>query len=273
MPVDYPPPATEGELGSFRVECELSHLAQVDPIVMPGPSGTASEHLHEFFGNTSTDSDSTYADMVAADTTCGADGDTAGYWSPALLDAEGDPVPVRGTTFYYRNRPDDYGTTQPFPADLRVIAGGVQADALHDVTYWTCDGESDTGFADRKDYIPTCPGGEDIKLHIWFPSCWDGVHLDSADHRSHMAYGIDDDGEIDPTNPDLCPPSHPVKVPQLDFRVQFETSDGAGHVLADGNVLPHADFWNTWQQPELERWIAACLNQPQSCKEAAGTAP
>ena len=32
----------------------------------------------------------------------------------------------------------------------------------------------------------TCPDG--LRAQVFFPSCWDGVNLDSADHKSHMAY-------------------------------------------------------------------------------------
>src|SRR5919107_6060821 len=58
----------EGPTGeSFVVNCGFSHEKQVDPIVDPGPSGTnpdgtpvtPSHHMHHFFGNTTTDSDST----------------------------------------------------------------------------------------------------------------------------------------------------------------------------------------------------------------------
>lgn len=36
-----------------------------------------------------------------------------------------------------------------------------------------------------------CPDG--LRAQVFFPSCWNGVDLDSADHKSHMAYpsGVD----------------------------------------------------------------------------------
>ncbi len=37
--------------------------------------------------------------------------------------------------------------------------------------------------------IPRCPAGERAGVRLSFPTCWNGVNLDSADHRSHMAYG------------------------------------------------------------------------------------
>jgi hypothetical protein len=75
------PPISNGPAadGSFRVECVLSHRAQVDPIVAPGrPSG----HMHDFFGNRSTGANSTYASMQSGSTNCTLSGDKAGYWVP-----------------------------------------------------------------------------------------------------------------------------------------------------------------------------------------------
>jgi hypothetical protein len=257
------PPSTESSLGSFRVECKFSHQRQVDPIVA---WGTTSAHMHDFFGNASTASTSTYSSMLAGATTCSAAGDTAGYWSPSLVSPTGSFVKPERGIFYYRNRPVDYGTTTPFPPDFRMIAGG--ADQFPH-SYWTCDGESDTSMSTRKNFIPNC-GTRKIKLHIFFPSCWDGVRLDSPDHRSHVAYGRDDGGVVEGTDPDTCPATHPVKIPQLDYRVLFPVTNGTGYRLSDGTALAHADFWNTWNQSELERWVRDCLWAGRSCGLASG---
>ena len=252
-----------GVNGSFRVECKLSHRAQVDPIVAPG---TTSAHMHDFFGNASTAATSTYVSMQTASSNCTEPGDTAGYWSPTLVAPNGMYVDPERSIFYYRNRPYDYGTTVPFPRDLRMVAGGTFANS-----YWTCDGESDIGLPTRKARIPDCGPGGKIKLHVFFPSCWDGVHLDSPDHRSHVVFGLDEDGGVDTTDPDTCPASHPIKVPQLDFRALYDVSDGSGYHLSDGMMLAHADFWNTWNQPRLEQLVNACLGRVgQSCGLASG---
>ena len=123
-----------------------------------------------------------------------------------------------------------------------------------------CDGESDTGYEDRRDHVPQCPDGKAIKAHVFFPSCWDGVHLDSPDHRSHVAYGRSSDRGVDGTHPEECPPSHPVKLPQLDFRLEYDVSDGRGYEVADGEVLLHADFWNTWVQAGYTSLVRDCIN-------------
>lgn len=259
------PPAAE-DPGAFRVECPLVRQAHVDPIVTPGKR---SHHLHDLFGNTSITSESTYGSMLSGETDCTASGDTAGYWSPALIAPDGTIVRPERAIFYYRNRPPGHGATTPFPRDIRMIAGG--EDAFPNA-YWTCDGEKDMARATRKRHIPDCGAGGRVKLHVFFPSCWDGERLDSPDHRSHVAYGLGEDGQPDGTNPIRCPPSHPVKVPQLDYRVLYPVAGGNGYRLADGQSLPHADFWNTWQQGQLEAWVQRCLWEGVACRLANGEA-
>ena len=52
---------------------------------------------------------------------------------------------------------------------------------------WECS----TSYLTRTGVIPTnCPAGNYIQMTVAFPQCWDGVHLDSPDHKSHMAYGL-----------------------------------------------------------------------------------
>lgn len=238
-------------LGSFRVECELAFQRRIDPITAPRFSGP---HMHDFFGNTSVVASSTYDSMHAGLSNCTAEGDRAGYWSPSLIAPNGERVEPERAIFYYRNRPVPYGRTVAFPPDLRIVAGGSFPNA-----YWTCDGESDAGLESRKPSIPNCGIGGKIKLHVFFPSCWDGVHTDSANHRSHVAYGRDVEGRVAGTEPIRCPLSHPVKIPQLDFRVLYDVADGRAYRLSNGSDVPHADFWNAWIPADLRKLVVECL--------------
>ena len=63
--------------GIFRSTCLPSHVAMDDPIVHPGEAGAS--HQHEFFGNKTTNADSTYANLRAGGTTCRILADTAAY--------------------------------------------------------------------------------------------------------------------------------------------------------------------------------------------------
>jgi hypothetical protein len=98
-------------------------------------------------------------------------------------------------------------------------------------------------------------------LHVRFPNCWDGLNNDSPDHRSHVVYPMND----------KCPATHPVKVPEIFMHVRFAPGvGGPGYVLSDTTIAPHADFWNTWQQPKLEELVQKCLHAGIVCLEQTG---
>jgi hypothetical protein len=70
---------------SFVVRCEYTRSLQEDPIVDFGetyPPG--SDHEHAFFGNTTTNANSTYDTLRAGGTTCDDPNDTAAYWIPTV---------------------------------------------------------------------------------------------------------------------------------------------------------------------------------------------
>jgi len=51
--------------------------------------------------------------------------------------------------------------------------------------------------------------------------------------------------------------------------VIFPVSNGPQYELADHTLSPHSDFWNTWDQGELEGWVDRCLHVGISCGLAA----
>ncbi len=111
------PPIANGPAadGSFRVECVLSHRAQVDPIVAPGrPSG----HMHDFFGNRSTGANSTYASMQSGSTNCTLSGDKAGYWVPTLIGSNGAIVAARAQHLLLPQPPHRVQRDSCLPAEL-----------------------------------------------------------------------------------------------------------------------------------------------------------
>jgi hypothetical protein len=139
-----------------------------------------------------------------------------------------------------------------------------------------------TGDGGPQPALPTtqCPGG--LRMQINFPSCWDGVHLDSDDHKAHMSYpeGAPDTGD--------CPPSHPVKTVLLfneyiyDVgRFDFVPGQDAW-VTATGDATGysfHADFINGWRPETLAAAVAQCTGpiggelESQSCSSALRGAP
>jgi hypothetical protein len=241
--------------GVFSVRCPFSHRAPDDPIVHPNIAGGA--HSHDFFGNRSTNAASTFESMMQAQTSCELPEDTSAYWVPTLLSPSGSPARVNWAFAYYRNLPSRGGPPTAFPPDFRMIAGFPTVPTGTDkVLGWNCQ--------DSDPYLATPPdcGGRNLKLHLVFPSCWDGVNLDSPDHRSHMSYPV----------AGRCPETHPVKLLRMSLHVTYGVTDGRGYQLAsdaekgvsDGRSA-HGDFWNTWDQPALEHLVEECLQPGTSC--------
>ncbi|TVY40649.1 hypothetical protein LOCC1_G003619 [Lachnellula occidentalis] len=129
--------------------------------------------------------------------------DMSNYWVPNLYykAQNGSFISVNqngGATIYYLQRSDpadaNYPHLEAFPEGFQMVAGDPSLRSFNDtleqnaVTF-TCLGtnEAETnGFPNYK-----CPYG--LRAQVFFPSCWNGVDLDSPDHKSHMAYpsGVD----------------------------------------------------------------------------------
>jgi hypothetical protein len=242
----------QGRAPQFKVECGWSHAAPDDPIVHPGQPGRS--HLHDFFGNRETNAASTSTGLLDADTSCQNKLDTAAYWAPALL-VHGEPVTPTGSVAYYRPGPGvDPTSVRPYPTGLMMVAGDPTAASPQPlaVAAWHC-GASPVLAAEP----PECPSTAPLGVRIAFPDCWDGDHLDSDDHRVHVARSVA--GE--------CPDDHPIALPQLIFEVHYPVSgDPSGLELASGGVHGvHADFLNAWDQATLEREVRLCLNGGHVC--------
>jgi hypothetical protein len=247
-PVDDPGARFFADGGQFVVECGLARTASDDPIVLPGRPGAS--HLHEFFGSTEVDADSTGASLTGTDTTCDARADAASYWAPALLRRDVRVEPL-GLTAYYRVAPGvDPTTVEPLPLGLAVVAGDGDGAS---VAGWGC-GRGPTLSATP----PSCPESAPLGLRVTFPDCWDGEHLDSADHRSHLAYsgegGCSDD-------------RWPVALPRLTIVVHYGIhGDPSGLALSSGDVgTAHADFLNGWDADAQARSVRACLHRELVC--------
>ena len=107
----------------FIVDCLFAHRAKDDPIVYPRQPGAS--HMHDFFGNKSTNAFSTYRSMLRGRTNCDLAGETAAYWAPTLVRGDGRIVTPRRIKIYYRSGLLPGRRTYPFPKNFRMIAGGV----------------------------------------------------------------------------------------------------------------------------------------------------
>ena len=173
-----------------------------------------------------------------------------------------------GATIYYLQR---RGRNQkvklvPFPKGFRMLAGdpflrsGSSAPEQRAISF-ACLG----GTTGQTPYLPDskCPYG--LRAQIIMPSCWNGVDLDSPNHRDHVAYprGID--------NGD-CPQSHPHRFITLFYEFLYDVDrwddewvDGKHPwVLSTGDPTGygyHGDFFNGWDVDILNRAINEC-NDP-----------
>jgi len=249
---DQPLQGPQGAVGQFAVECPWSHSSFDDPIVHPGHAGAS--HRHDFFGNTTTAADSTYDDLLGGSTTCDQRLDTASYWAPSLLAADGAPVAPLGATAYYRAGVGiDEALLEPYPAGLMMVAGSATARSPQPISVvaWACGSGGQ-----RHASPPTCAGGVGPRLLVTFPDCWDGRRIDSDDHQIHVSY----------SHQGACPDTHPTAIPQLQFAIDYPPTDPEGLSLASGPIeTAHADFWNTWNQDKLATEVDLCLRQQHVC--------
>lgn len=184
-----------------------------------------------------------------------------------------------------------YGSDpQPFPQGFRMVAGdqylrnftGPVPDPP--TSEWSADDKTqfslsqkalgfnclhyDTGSDEDSLYRHTLPDkqfvdencSDGLRLELMFPSCWNGVDVDSPDHKSHMAYpDLVKDGQ--------CPEGFGTRLVTLFFETKYDTQDFRGvdgqFVLATGDPTGcgyHGDFIQGWQPDFLRRAMNECSN-------------
>jgi hypothetical protein len=270
-----PVPRPDAEGGEFRISCFASHMLTDDPIVFPGQQGKS--HHHTFFGGTGVDA-FTRDTLTSKRSTCaGGDINRTAYWVPSMIDTRyGRPVIPTGMAVYYKGTPDVIP-----PRGLRFIAGNPTNAAPRDPdvfpgSLFTCfrpDGS--TMGQGAGDEIPVkCPVGSTIVWTLHFPNCWNGRDLDSHDHKSHMAGA----GGGAPGNvlSNGCPGTHPVRLFDLTYQIHYAVeadedlsrwrlaSDMYNWNLPAG-YSAHGDWWNGWQQNELEAIKRGCHDARADC--------
>ena len=177
---------------------------------------------------------------------------------------------------------NDGSVIQPLPKGLKMIAGtSSNATAAGAVGSFECfmpaTGASRLGTVGPS--IPTnCQPGDRVRVHINFPQCWDGINLDSPDHKSHMAVP-----ELfwsgDPERQYRCPLSHPVVLPLITFNFDFDVVDTAAtanwRLASDtydrstpGGYSMHADWMNGWDPAVSDLWGVQCLRARRNCGAA-----
>ena len=280
--------------GFFRVKCDISHFAYDDPIVHPNEPGRA--HLHMFFGNTNTNAYSTFDSLLNTGTgTCnGEDLNRSAYWTPAMLDRDGNALIPFEVMVYYKN--DNFRANganelvEPFADNLRMIAGNGGATEPQTqptggpgsipAINFLCD-RAYSSATEGTPLIPDCQateggrwGGDVLEMRIAFPQCFDpnsGTYLSDQSHTSYSEggyYGI------------RCPDSHPEDISSIMYRIFFDPNDYGGSltdlhlasdVKHDGRILPggttaHADWFGAWHPEAMDLWVENCNNTQADCE-------
>lgn len=246
-----PPRAVHRE---FQANCSFTHRLPDDPIVRPGQPGAS--HDHTFLGNPSVNALTTTQSLLAGTSACRVRADKSGYWMPTMFNGNTPVVPNFPQVIYYKSGVIDYTSVRPFPTGLRYVVGSVtstpQQFRAATAEGWEC-GDS----YGNSDFPAHCPPGTQLNVRFQAPSCWDGKHLDSPDHKSHMAYPVSG----------RCPMSHPVAVPMVEFKMAFPVSGDMSNVhLSSGRGYSwHYDFFNAWQPRTLAALVKHCVNGGLQC--------
>lgn len=250
------PQAQIVRVSEFLADCPFSHRLPDDPIVAPGLPGGS--HMHSFFGATSTNAHTNLNSLLNGVSNCNPRIDLSSYWVPTLY-RNNVPVEPNIVTFYYLGegvRADLVARTQSIPLGLRIVAGNSTATApdASSNARWSClHGPSQIV---GKNFV-NCPAGTTLESYLDFPQCWNGRDLDSPNHKSHMAYPVNN----------ACPASHPVPVPKLRQVLRYPVNgDPAQFRLSSGQGFTmHGDFFNAWPVAEMERRVRDCIRPVIKC--------
>lgn len=258
----------------WRMICDRAIVtARIDPIISPG---AISAHTHSITGASGVDYGATYDDLRNSKcTTCQVTQDLSAYWVPQLYYVHENGTYesvdlVTGITVYYLSRGEagPAGKVLAAPAGLKMIAGdpfrrSYNSSSVEDRAIgFSCLGGSQPNYNQLSD-ISNCPNG--LRQEIFFPNCWDGVNLDSADHASHMAYSGD-------SGNGACPSTHPVKIVSLFYEVMWGidywknswwNGTSPPFVFAQGDPTgygSHADFMMGWDEAFLQEALDTCTS-------------
>jgi Domain of unknown function (DUF1996) len=301
--------------GILRINCDFSHAGYNDPLVYPNQTGAA--HYHNFYGAFDVNAQSSQAQLYTAlprtdgrVTSCqGNILNRSAYWVPSLLapsydangvrlrDQNGEPAwkvinavvgndDVAHEVFYYAAGIDAINEVQAPPPGLSIIAGaaGTRPGSPQptDVARWHCQSwnASDGQNPDFRAFIPECIFPDRMRFDLFFPSCWNGVDIDSADHKSHMAYPSRVNGQM------RCPTSHPVAVPRVSYHYAFAVrpdnvdppsrSSRGWRLSSDmytvtsqepGGYSLHGDWMNGWHPEAMQALLQGCIRGAKDCHD------
>ncbi|KAF2673554.1 hypothetical protein BT63DRAFT_159880 [Microthyrium microscopicum] len=283
----------------WRMQClNFDGIYRIDPLVSPGK---LSDHAHTFHGSPGFGMNISHDEIRAGScTSCLVTHDKSVYWTPPLMFQypNGTTVvleQIGGMLAYYEQLPivpiPQPGQTTAFPAGFRMIAGdntrrgSTLPATIEQKSVWVFDPKmreqstlaqlaigfnclnykgTPEPFDDRnklpgRHVLDSCADG--LRLELTFPSCWDGEHLDSPDHKSHVAYSsLVFDG--------TCPEGFEKRLPTLKYETIFNVAKYNGvegkFMLSNGDETGysyHGDYVMGWDEKFLQDAVDGCQNR------------
>jgi hypothetical protein len=192
--------------------------------------------------------------------------------------------------FYYSAGVSDLASIEAPPIGLRIVAGSAATSPStlpqsHAVARWHCLswGSTDAKGGPWSSTIPECYADvntpEMIRLDLFFPSCWNGVDLDSKNHQDHMAYPITQAGK------QVCPATHPKPIARVSYHYAFPifasmldpktrtaknfrlASDNYTVSNSNGGLSLHGDWFNAWHPEALDLVVKGCIKGARDCHD------
>jgi hypothetical protein len=248
-------------------------------------------HIHEFFGNDTTDQNST-VDSLQQDSPyrllkpnqpqCDHETNKSAYWVPRLTWNNKIVKPLRSGVYYATRTglpPEE--TTTPFGFKVvakspAAVTEGQAPQGSQAKLYWHCHKQLNAhqSIAQGTPNPPTsCPvddkfGVPTLGVTVQFPQCWDGQPFD-VNGGANMRHAItDNSGGL------ACPSRFPQHVPQLAMFIDYKLPSRSGPLRVLGHdrvaLAPnnfHADYFNS---EDLESLVQKCIREGQGDILACG---
>ncbi|MFI7300618.1 DUF1996 domain-containing protein [Streptomyces sp. NPDC050121] len=274
--------------GTFSVSCGVNankNFNTDNVIVAPGVTNGA-HHTHDYVGNQKINAFSSNNTFLQGGTSCQNKSDLSSYYWPVLRLQNGTQefdqnkdgggkegnvgkiLTAKQAEIKYVGSPTS--KVVAMPQFLRIITGDAKTTTnglANANAHWSC-----TGFENKvqlTEQYPICPQGSSVVRSFAFQSCWDGKNIDSANHRSHVAFA-DANGN--------CQNGFKA-IPQLTMRLIY---DVPAPVIQNGQVknayavdgfpeqlhkpsTDHDDFISITKN-NLANKIANCVNSGQRCQ-------
>ncbi|MFE2518272.1 DUF1996 domain-containing protein [Streptomyces mirabilis] len=275
--------------GTFTTQCGVNankNFNTDNVIVAPGVTNGA-HHLHDYVGNQKVNAFSSNQTFLQGGTSCQNKSDLSSYYWPVVRIQDGTQdfdqnkdgggkegnvgkilTPVSAQIKYVGS---PASKVVAMPQFLRIITGDAKTTTnglANANAHWSC-----TGFENKvqlTSQYPICPQGSKVVRTFAFQSCWDGQNIDSANHRTHVAFP-------DPAS-GVCGNGFKA-IPQLTMRLTYNIApptiqngvvknayavDGFPEQLHKA-ATDHDDFISV-TTGGLANKIANCINTGKQCR-------